>query len=209
MHSIARLGIRYVDYFAAKQGDPRGLSREERVSLIRSVESLGLSASNMVMILPGNIASGDRHELARCLEYVKACLELSRDMGGRQVLLAAGERAVGMPSAMAWENARHALNIIADEAASYDQYVTLELEPCVYSLRGEVCPTGGTPPIGNPVSRFTASASARMTWTPRCLDSLSTETGSQKVFLHPLRAFPLSYSSFWPLPAYHQEGWLQ
>lgn len=134
MHSIARLGIRYVDYFAAKQGDPRGFSREERSSLTRSMESLGLNASNMVMILPGNIASGDRHELARCLEYVKACLELSRDMGGRQVLLAAGERTVGMPSAMAWENARHALNIIADEAASYDQYVTLELEPCVYSL---------------------------------------------------------------------------
>ena len=134
MHSIAKLGVKYVDYFAAKQGDPGALAKDEWVSLARTMENLGLIASNMVMILPGNIASGDKQELAECIEYVKGCLDLSKEMGGHQVLLAAGERVVGLSHDKAWGNTALALKMIADKAAEYDHYVTLELEPCVYSI---------------------------------------------------------------------------
>lgn len=116
MHSIAKLGAKHVDYFAAKQGDPWTLTGDDRRSLARTAENLGLVVSNvvsnMVMILPGNIASGDKQELAECMDYVKACLDLSKEIGGRQVLLAAGERVVGLSHGKAWGNAAFALKRI-------------------------------------------------------------------------------------------------
>lgn len=130
------IGFKYIDLLGIGHLDPLNIDTST-IKLAKALtEDLDLYVSSMVMIPRGvgNIASLDKSIQSKCLEYVKSCIDITRELGGRQVLMDAGEREIGIPFDESWESSKEFIKNCSIYAKSRDVIVTLELEPCMYSI---------------------------------------------------------------------------
>lgn len=130
------LGFKYIDLLGVGHLNPMNLSTSDIKTAKALIEDMGLSISSMVMLprIVGNIASLDQEIKSRCLDYVKACIDVTRELGGKQVLMDAGEREIDVPFEESWKSSKEFIKTCSEYAKSKDVIITLELEPCMYSI---------------------------------------------------------------------------
>ena len=136
LKKIKELGFKYIDLLGAGHCNPYKLDKNDRTLITNLVDKYGLVVSSMVMLprLVGNIASSSPEVRDRCFEYVKMCIDLTNELGGKQVLMDAGEKEVYQPIETARENSKSFIIRCAEYALEKDVILTLELEPRVYSI---------------------------------------------------------------------------
>jgi len=137
---IKELGFKYVDLLGAGHCNPYQFDKDTRALIGKIIEKYDLTISSMVMLplLVGNIASSSPEVRDRCLEYVKMCIDLTKELGGKQVLMDAGEKEIYQPIDIAWEISKSFIVKCAEYALKKEIILTLELEPCVYSIVRDV-----------------------------------------------------------------------
>jgi len=136
LKSAKSLGFKYIDLLGIGHLDPLVVDNTTVRTAKDLIGELDLYVSSMVMLprIVGNIASSDLKVRNRCLEYVKACIDVSAELGGRQVLMDGGEKEINTPLDVAWENSKAFIREASEYAKSTNIIITLELEPCVYSI---------------------------------------------------------------------------
>jgi len=130
------LGFKYIDLLGTGHLDPLTVDNKVIKAAKDLIGELDLYVSSMVMLprIVGNIASSDQKIRDKCLEYVKACIDVTAELGGRQVLMDGREKEIDIPFDIAWENSRSFITEASRYAKDKDVIITLELEPCVYSI---------------------------------------------------------------------------
>jgi len=131
---IASLGIRHVDILGILHGHPDKLDDSERREIRARISSNNLILGSVILLPPGNIASYQADEIEACMQYVKAGIDLSAELGGKQVLFNGGKRSFDLPHAQSWDNAVSFLSQAADYAQEKGIDITVEAEPYVYFL---------------------------------------------------------------------------
>lgn len=131
---IVSLGFIYVDVLAFGSADPTRIKGAARKKLVKKFKDLGLVASNMVMLTPGNISSNHRAEREKCLDYLKQCAEFQAELGGRQILLGfgGGSLTLSLSREKAWANSVDFIKEFCEWLSKMGMFLTLELDPFVF-----------------------------------------------------------------------------
>jgi len=134
LEEIHRFGFLYVDVAAVGSANPLSLSRQQRKGIADRFGHLGLKPVQMVMLTPGNIASGQSKEKEKCLSYLKECAEFEAQLGGKQILLGfgAGNLTLELSRERAWVNSVDFLQSFCEWLKDTEMYLALELDPALY-----------------------------------------------------------------------------
>jgi len=134
MDKIVNMGFKYVDVLAFGSADPTKLKGNKRGKLVKKFKDLGLVASNMVMLTPGNISSPSSKEKEKCLSYLKACAEFQAELGGKQLLLGfgGGSLTLSLSRERAWANSVEFIRNFCEWLSKMNMFLTLEMDPFVF-----------------------------------------------------------------------------
>mgnify|MGYP001208941445 CR=1 FL=1 len=130
------LGFRYIDLLGTGHLDPLNVNTLTIRQARDIIKDSDLYISSMIMLprIVGNIASSNSKSREIALEYVKVCIDITKELGGRQVLMDGGERELYSTLEESWENSKGSIRECASYAMEREVIVTLELEPCMYSI---------------------------------------------------------------------------
>lgn len=134
LERISSLSLRHVDILGFLHGDPIQLSDSEKEQIRNELASHNFVLGSLILLPPGNIASDDEEEKRVCWNYVRAGIDLSAYLGGKQVLFNGGKRAFGVDHLQSWRNAISFIRKASTYAKENGVYVTVEAEPDVYYL---------------------------------------------------------------------------
>jgi sugar phosphate isomerase/epimerase len=134
LQSVQRFGFRYVDFASYRLVDPSVMSRPALREFVRAFKDHGFVSSQLIMVNTQHMASPDPAKRSRAIDYMKACGELQRELGGKQVLVCwgCGVLEPTVSREQSWLNTVSSLRAFGEWALEAGVLVGLELDPHVY-----------------------------------------------------------------------------
>lgn len=136
LRSAAKFGFKYIEYAGIRKGNPLTLSKEQKNEVVRIAKGEGLVNTQMLLVATKNTASSNRKLFDETFDYMKACADFQKELGGRQLLVCwgGGLYELGTRPEKSWELMLENVGRIADYAAQEDMLVGIELDPHVYFI---------------------------------------------------------------------------
>ena len=136
LRSAARFGFRYLEYAGIRKGNPLTMTPAQKKEVVNIVKNEGLESVQMLMVATKDTASPDRKKRDAVFDYMKACAEFQKELGGRQLLVCwgGGLYELGVRKEQSWEYMVENISRMAGYARQEGMYVGIEMDPHVYFI---------------------------------------------------------------------------
>ncbi|HLN20715.1 MAG TPA: sugar phosphate isomerase/epimerase [Bacteroidales bacterium] len=136
LKSAAKFGFRYFDYAGIRKGNPLTMSAAEKAEVAGLVKNEGLISSQMLLVATKDTAHPDQKKRDKVFDYMKACAEFQKELGGRQMLVCwgGGLYEAGVPRERSWCLMIDNIRRFAEYCLERDMLVGIELDPHVYFI---------------------------------------------------------------------------
>lgn len=136
LRSAAKFGFKYLEYAGIRKGNPLTMTADQRKEAVSIVKGEGLQSVQMLMVATKDTANPDKKKRDAVFDYMKACAEYQKELGGRQILVCwgAGLYELGVRKEQSWEWMVENVSRICEYCQKEDMYVGIELDPHVYFI---------------------------------------------------------------------------
>ena len=136
LRSAARFGFKYIEYAGIRKGNPLTMSDEQKKEVVRIARGEGLISTQMLMVATKDTSHHDPKKRDAVFEYMKACAEFQRDLGGRQLLVCwgGGLYELGTRPEKSWGYMVENVGRFAEYCLKENMLVGIELDPHVYFI---------------------------------------------------------------------------
>lgn len=136
LRMAADFKFKYIDLACYKLFDPGQSSAADIKDAVKLFKDLGLVSSQLTLLNTIGIASSDASKRAKAQDYMRGCVDMQLELGGRQVLVCwgAGVLETGKPYAESWMQSVKELRDFAKWCEPKGVYVGMELDPHVYFI---------------------------------------------------------------------------
>ncbi|MFT7034656.1 MAG: sugar phosphate isomerase/epimerase [Cyclobacteriaceae bacterium] len=136
LKSAARFGFKYIEYAGIRQGNPTTMSSDMKKNVINIFKDNGLVSSQMLLVATKDTSSSDIKKRQATMDYLKACGDFQKELGGRQMLVCwgGGLYELGMKPEDSWKIMVEQVRHYAEWCLERDLIVGLELDPHVYFI---------------------------------------------------------------------------
>lgn len=136
LRSAAKFGFKYIEYAGIRKGNPLTMTAEQKREVVRIAKGEGLVNTQMLLVATKNTASSDPKLFNETYDYMKACADFQKELGGRQLLVCwgGGLYELGTTPEKSWNLMLENVGRIADYAKQDDMLVGIELDPHVYFI---------------------------------------------------------------------------
>lgn len=136
LHSAAKFGFRYIEYAGIRKGNPALLSSSEKKEIVKIARDNGLISAQMLMVATKDTAHPEKKKRDAVFDYMKHCVELELELGGKQVLVCwgGGLYETGIPKEQSWLYMVENIRRIAEWCQDKGVFVGIELDPHVYFI---------------------------------------------------------------------------
>lgn len=136
LRSAAKFGFKYIEYAGIRKGNPLTMTAAQQKEVVRIAKGEGLINTQMLLVATRNTASSDRKLFDETFDYMKACAEYQKDLGGRQLLVCwgGGLYELGVSPEKSWELMVENVGRFAEYCLKENMLVGIELDPHVYFI---------------------------------------------------------------------------
>lgn len=136
LRSAARFGFKYIEYAGIRKGNPLTMTNEQKKEVVRITRGEELINTQMLLVATKNTASSNRKLFDETFDYMKACAEFQKELGGRQLLVCwgGGLYELGTSSSKSWGYMLENVGRFAEYCLKEDLLVGIELDPHVYFI---------------------------------------------------------------------------
>jgi len=136
LRSAAKFGFKYIEYAGIRKGNPLTMTTAQKQEVVRIAKGEGLINTQMLLVATKNTASSNRKLFDDTFEYMKACAEFQRDLGGRQLLVCwgGGLYELGTSPEKSWGLMCENVGRFAEYCQKENMLVGIELDPHVYFI---------------------------------------------------------------------------
>lgn len=136
LRAAARYGFKYIEYAGIRKGNPLTMTAEQRREAIRIVRDNGIHSTQMLMVATKDTAHPDKKKRDAVFEYMKACAEYQKELGGRQLLVCwgGGLYELGVSPELSWMYMLENVGRFAEYCQTDNMLVGIELDPHVYFI---------------------------------------------------------------------------
>jgi sugar phosphate isomerase/epimerase len=136
LRSAVKYGFRYIEYAGIRKGNPLTMTKEQRMEAVRIVRDNDIHCSQMLMVATKDTAHPDPKKRDTVFDYMKACAEYQKELGGRQLLVCwgGGLYELGTRPEQSWEYMVHNVGRFAEYCLKENMLVGIELDPHVYFI---------------------------------------------------------------------------
>jgi sugar phosphate isomerase/epimerase len=136
LRSAAKFGFKYIEYAGIRKGNPLTMTAEQKKEVVRIAKGEGLINTQMLLVATKDTAHPDPKKRDMVFNYMKACAEYQKDLGGRQLLVCwgGGLYELGTRPEQSWEFMVHNVGRFAEYCLEEKMFVGIELDPHVYFI---------------------------------------------------------------------------
>lgn len=136
LRSAAKYGFKYIEYAGIRKGNPLTMTADQKKEVVRIAKGEGLVNTQMLLVATKNTASSDRKLFDQTFDYMKACAEYQKALGGRQLLVCwgGGLYELGVSPEKSWALMMENVGRFAEYCQKEDMLVGIELDPHVYFI---------------------------------------------------------------------------
>lgn len=136
LRSAAKFGFKYIEYAGIRKGNPLTMTLEQKKEVVRIAKGEGLINTQMLLVATKNTASSDRKLFDQTFDYMKACAEYQKELGGRQLLVCwgGGLYELGVSPEKSWGLMLENVGRFAEYCQKENMLVGIELDPHVYFI---------------------------------------------------------------------------
>jgi len=136
LKSAAKFGFKYIEYAGIRKGNPLTMTKEQKKEVIRIARGEGLFNTQMLMIATKDTAHPNPEKRAAVFDYMKACAEYQKNLGGRQLLVCwgGGLYELGTTPEKSWGHMIENISRFAEYCLKENMLVGIELDPHVYFI---------------------------------------------------------------------------
>jgi len=136
LRAAARYGFKYIEYAGIRKGNPLTMTPEQRKEAVRIVRDNGIHSTQMLMVATKDTAHPDKKKRDAVFDYMKACAEYQKELGGRQLLVCwgGGLYELGVSPEQSWMYMLENIGRFAEYCQTDNMLVGIELDPHVYFI---------------------------------------------------------------------------
>jgi len=136
LRAAARYGFKYIEYAGIRKGNPLTMTSAQRKEAVRIVKDNGIHSTQMLMVATKDTAHHDRQKRDIVFDYMKACAEYQKELGGRQLLVCwgGGLYELGISPEQSWMYMLENVRRFAEYCQKENMLVGIELDPHVYFI---------------------------------------------------------------------------
>jgi len=136
LRAAARYGFKYIEYAGIRKGNPLTMTAEQRREAVRIVRDNGIHSTQMLMVATKDTAHPDKKKRDAVFDYMKACAEYQKELGGRQLLVCwgGGLYELGVSREQSWLYMLENVGRFAEYCMADNMLVGIELDPHVYFI---------------------------------------------------------------------------
>jgi sugar phosphate isomerase/epimerase len=136
LKSASGFGFKYIEYAGIRKGNPLTMTAEQKKEVTRIAKGEGLISTQMLMVATRNTANSNRKLFNETFDYMKACAEFQKDLGGRQLLVCwgGGLYELGISPEKSWSLMLENVRRFAEYCLKENMLVGIELDPHVYFI---------------------------------------------------------------------------
>ena len=136
LRSAAKFGFKYIEYAGIRKGNPLTMTAPQKQEVVRIAKGEGLINTQMLMVATKDTAHPDPKKRDAVFDYMKACAEYQKDLGGRQLLVCwgGGLYELGTSRERSWAYMLENVGRFAEYCLKENMLVGIELDPHVYFI---------------------------------------------------------------------------
>lgn len=136
MKTTTMLLISLLPVFGIRKGNPITMTTAQKQEVVRIAKGEGLINTQMLMVATKDTAHPDPKKREAVFEYMKACAEYQKDLGGRQLLVCwgGGLYELGTSPEKSWAYMVENVGRFAEYCLKENMLVGIELDPHVYFI---------------------------------------------------------------------------
>jgi len=136
LRAAAKFSFRYIEYAGIRKGNPLTMTPEQRKEAVRIVRDNGIHSTQMLMVATKDTAHPDKKKRDAVFDYMKACAEYQKELGGRQLLVCwgGGLYELGVSPEQSWMYMLENIGRFAEYCQTDNMLVGIELDPHVYFI---------------------------------------------------------------------------
>ncbi len=136
LRAAARFGFKYIEYAGIRKGNPLTMTAEQRREAVRIISDNGIHSTQMLMVATKDTAHPDKKKRDAVFDYMKACAEYQKELGGRQLLVCwgGGLYELGVSPEQSWLYMLENVGRFAEYCQTDNMLVGIELDPHVYFI---------------------------------------------------------------------------
>lgn len=136
LRAAAKYGFKYIEYAGIRKGNPLTMSTGQRKEAVQIVKDNDIHSTQMLMVATKDTAHPDPRKRDAVFDYMKACAEYQKELGGKQLLVCwgGGLYELGVSSEQSWMYMLENVGRIAEYCKNEGMYVGIELDPHVYFI---------------------------------------------------------------------------
>ena len=136
LRSAAKFGFKYIEYAGIRKGNPLTMTAEQRKEVVRIARGEGLVNTQMLMVATKDTAHPDPKKRDEVFDYMKACAEYQKELGGRQLLVCwgGGLYELGTSPYKSWGYMVENVGRFAEYCLKENMLVGIELDPHVFFI---------------------------------------------------------------------------
>lgn len=136
LRSAAKFGFKYIEYAGIRKGNPLTMTAEQKREVVRIAKGEGLVNTQMLLVATKDTAHPDFRKRDAVFDYMKACAEFQKELGGRQLLVCwgGGLYELGTSLYKSWGYMVENVGRFAEYCQKENMLVGIELDPHVYFI---------------------------------------------------------------------------
>ncbi|MBI9057350.1 MAG: sugar phosphate isomerase/epimerase [Labilibaculum sp.] len=136
LRAAVKYGFKYIEYAGIRKGNPLTMTAGQRKEAVQIVKDNGIHSTQMLMVATKDTAHPDPRKRDQVFDYMKACAEYQKELGGRQLLVCwgGGLYELGTTPEQSWMYMLENVGRIAEYCKNEDMHVGIELDPHVYFI---------------------------------------------------------------------------
>lgn len=136
LRSAAKFGFKYIEYAGIRKGNPLTMTAEQKREVVRIAKGEGLVNTQMLLVATKDTAHPDFRKRDAVFDYMKACAEFQKELGGRQLLVCwgGGLYELGTSPYKSWGYMVENVGRFAEYCQKENMLVGIELDPHVYFI---------------------------------------------------------------------------
>ncbi|HBY54553.1 MAG TPA: hypothetical protein DEH15_19195, partial [Marinilabiliales bacterium] len=136
LRSAAKFGFKYIEYAGIRKGNPLTMTTDQKKEVVRIAKGEGLINTQMLMVATKDTAHPNPQKRDAVFDYMKACAEYQKDLGGRQLLVCwgGGLYELGTSPEKSWAYMVENVGRFAEYCLKENMLVGIELDPHVYFI---------------------------------------------------------------------------
>lgn len=136
LRSAAKFGFKYIEYAGIRKGNPLTMTKAQRDEVVRIAKGEDIYNAQMLLVATRDTASSDRKKRDQVFDYMKACADYQKELGGKQLLVCwgGGLYELGVTPEQSWAYMLENIRRFAEYCQKEDMLVGIELDPHVYFI---------------------------------------------------------------------------